>query len=308
MMFRGSFSDFFDTTMLPALNAKIWKTFNQKQQLYSKLLFVDTTTRMIEQFGQMAGVGLAVKIAEGADTPVDNFVQGFNKTFKPAKFGLGIAASQELVEDDQVGIISRRAVALANSINQTIEIQGASVYNNGFDGVNFPGPDGKALFAVDHPLVKSGGVQTNLGPAADLDIASLESALTDWELTKTHEGFLQLLPTPNVLVAAANRWNVAEILKSQQRSDTANNAINAFKYTEQGGTLDFIIWSFLTDPDAWFLVAPSAETETMWLWRKQPYTKSDFLEIKEIGYVFMRYRADFGFFGWKGVYGNPGAP
>lgn len=308
MMFRGSFSDFFDTTMLPALNAKIWQTFNAKQMLYSKLLRVDTTSRMIEQFSQMAGVGLAVKIAEGADTPVDNFVQGFNKTFKPAKFGLGIAASQELVEDDQVGIISRRAVALANSINQTIEIQGASVYNNGFDGTNYPGPDGKALFAVDHPLVKAGGVQTNLGPSADLDIPSLESALTDWELTKTHEGFLQLLPTPNVLVAAANRWNVAEILKSQQRSDTANNAINAFKYTEQGGTIDFIIWSFLTDPDAWFLVAPAAETETMWLWRKQPYTNSDFIQIKEIGYVFMRYRADFGFFGWRGLYGNPGAP
>jgi hypothetical protein len=132
--------------------------------------------------------------------------------------------------------------------------------------------------------------------------------LTDWELTKTHEGFLQLLPTPNVLVAAANRWNVAEILKSQLRSDTANNAINAFKYTEQGGQIDFVIWSFLTDPDAWFLVAPPSETETMWLWRKEPYTKNDFLEIKEIGYIFMRYRADFGFYGWKGVYGNPGAP
>lgn len=307
MMVRGNFSDFFDTTMLPALNAKIWKTFKAKQQLYSKVLNVETTGRMIEQYSQMAGVGLASKINEGADTPVDTFVQGYNKTFKPAKYGLGIAATQELVEDDQVGIISKRAVALANSINQTIEIQGASVYNNAFDGTNFPLPDGKALCATDHPLVKSGGIQTNLGTAADLDIGTLESALTDWELTKTHEGFLQMQGTPRLLVAPANRWNVYEILKSQQRSDTANNAVNAFKYTENGGTIEPLVWSFLTDPDAWFLVADPNDTETMWLWRKQPYTKSDYLEMKEVGYVFMRYRADFGAYGWKGVYGNPGS-
>lgn len=307
MMIRGSFSDFFDTTMLPALNAKIWKTFNQKQQLYKQLLNTDTTGRMIEQYSQMAGVGLASKIDEGGDTPVDQFVQGYNKTFKPAKFGLGIAASQELVEDDQVGIISKRSVALANSINQTIEIQGASVFNNAFDGTNYSGPDGKALCASDHPLVKAGGTQTNLGTAADLDVTSLELALTDWELTKTHEGFLQLLPTPRLLVAAANRWNVYEILKSQMRSDTANNTANAFKYTENGGVIEPIVWGFLTDPDAWFLVAPPAETETMWLWRKQPYTKSDYIEKNEVGYVYMRYRADYGFYGFRGVYGNAGA-
>jgi Mu-like prophage major head subunit gpT len=306
MMIRGNFSDFFDTTMLPALNAKIWKTYNAKQQLYSKLLNVDTTGRMIEQFSQMAGVGLATLINEGQDTDVDTFVQGYHKTFKPAKYGLGIAASQELVEDDQIGIISKRAVALANSINQTIEIQGASVYNNAFDATNYAGPDGKALCASDHPLVKAGGTQSNLGTSADLDVTALEQGMTDWELTKTHEGFLQLLPTPRLLVAAANRWNVHEILKGQMRSDTANHTINAFQYTENGGTIEPIVWSFLTDPDAWFLVAPPAETETKWLWRKQAYTKSDYDERKEIGYVFMRYRADFGFYGFRGVWGNPG--
>lgn len=307
MMIRGSFSDFFDTTMLPALNAKIWKTFNAKQQMYSKILNVDTTTRMIEQFSQMAGVGLAAKIAEAADTPVDDFVQGYNKTFKPAKYGLGIAASQELVEDDQVGIVSKRSVALANSINQTIEIQGASILNNGFDGTNYPLPDGKALFATDHPLIKAGGTQTNLGAAADLDISSLEQAMTDWELTKTHEGFLQLNGTPRLVVAPGNRWNVMEMLKSPGRSDTANNSINAFKYTETGGTIEPIVWSFLTDPDAWFLIAPPEDTELLWLWRKRPYTKADYIEIKEVGFVFMRYRADFGAYGWRGTYGNPGA-
>lgn len=295
--------------MLPALNAKIWQTFKAKKPLGKQILNSDTTTRSIEQYTQMAGVGLPTAIAETEDTPTDSFVQGFYKNFKPAKFGLGIAASQELVEDDKVGIISRRAVALSNSIFQAREIQSASVINNGFDGTNFPLPDGKALFASDHPLVKAGGTQSNiLSAAADLDVTSLELALTDWELIKTHEGFLQMLPTPRLLVASANRWNVTEILGSQMRSDTANHATNAFKSgTETGGTIEPLIWPYLTDPDAWFLVGPPAETETMWLDRKAPYTKSDYIERNETGYVYMRYRADFGAYGWRAVYGTPGA-
>lgn len=309
MQIRGSFSNFFFETMLPALNAKIWQNFKAKKFLYNQVLNTDTTTRSIEQFAQVAGVGLATAVGEGEDTPTDTFVQGYYKTFKPAKYGLGIAASQELVEDDKWGVISRRAVALSNSIYQSREIQGASVFNNGFSG-SYNGPDGVPLFSASHPLVKAGGTQNNiLSTAADLDVGSLELALTDWELIKTHEGFLQLLPTPRVLTASANRWNVTEILKSQTRSDTANRvSINAFQDgTETGQAIEPLVWPYLTDPDAWFLVAPASETETMWLDRKAPYTKSDYVEKNETGYIYMRYRADFGFFGWRGVYGTPGA-
>lgn len=308
MQIRGQFSDFFFETMLPALNAKIWQNFKAKPRQFDKVMRVESTNRSIEQYVVMAGVGLPSAIPETGDTPTDAFVQGPYKNMKPGKYGLGIAASQELVEDDKVGIISRRAVALSNSINQAREIQAASIYNNGFDGVNYAGPDGKALFAADHPLIKAGGVQNNiLSVPADLDVASLELALTDWEMLRTHEGFLQMLPTPKLLVASANRWNAAEILKSQMRSDTANNTTNAFKYTESGGAIDPLVWPYLTDPDAWFLVGPPEETEIVWLDRKAPYTKSDYVEKNETGYVFMRYRADYGFYGWRAVYGTPGA-
>jgi hypothetical protein len=290
------------------VDAKIWQTFNAKPALAKKILGSETTSRSIKQFSQMVGVGLPSKVEEGADTPTDVMVQGYNKTFKPSKFGLGIAASQELVEDDEFGIVSKRAALLADSIYQARETQAASVFNNGFDGTNYSGPDSKALFASDHPLVKAGGTQNNiLSTAADLDVTSLELALTDWELLKDHRGFYQRNPLPKVLVAAQNRWNVAEILKSQMRSDTANHTANAFKYGETGEVVDFLVWAYLTDPDAWFLVAPPDQTETIWLDRKAPYTKSDYIEKSETGFIYMRYRADYGFYGWKGVYGTPGA-
>ncbi len=313
MQIRGQFSDFFFSTMLPACNAKIWQTFKAKRAMAKMFLSADTTTRSIEQYSLMAGVGLPTLVGEGEDTPTDTFTQGFNKTFTPQKYGLGIPASMELVEDDKMGIISKRSVKLADSIYQAREIQGASVINNGFASTDSAGnstllPDGKVLFASDHPLVKAGGTQSNiLSVAADLDVASLELALTDWELMKTHEGYLQMLPTPRVFTASQNRWNVAEILKSQMRSDTANNTANAFKYSENGGVIDSLVWPYLTDPDAWGLIADPDETELLWLDRKAPYTKSDYIEKNETGIIYMRYRATFGAFGWRGVYATPGA-
>jgi hypothetical protein len=308
MQVRGQFSDFFFETMLPALSAKIWQTYRAKKPMCPQLLDQQTTSRSIEQYSQMAGVGLPIKVEEGEDTPTDSFVQGFDKTYKPVKFGLGIAASQELVEDDKFGIISKRAVALSESIYYARELQAASVYNNAFDGVNFAGPDGKALCAIDHPLIKAGGVQSNsMAIPADLDVASLEIGLTDWELIKDHRGFLQLLSKPRLLVAAANRWNAMEITKSNMRSDTANNTTNAFQYGENGGAIDPLIWAQLTDPDAWFLVAQPSECEQIWLDRKAPYTSNDFNAKNETGVVYMKYRSTVGFHGWRGIYGSPGA-
>jgi hypothetical protein len=309
MQIRGQFSDFFFETMLPALNAKIWQNFKAKKPICKMVIGSGTTTRSIEQYSQMAGVGLPGEIQEGEDVGVDSFVQGYSKTFRPLKYGLGIACTQELVEDDKVGIVSRRAVALSNSIAQAREIQAASVYNNAFDVTNYPGPDAVALCSASHPLVKAGGVQSNiLSVAADLDVASLELALLDWELIKSHEGFLQNLPTPRLLVATANRYNAFQIVRAGQRSETANNTVNAFENGENGQAVGGpLVWAYLTDPDAWFLVAPPDETETLWLDRKAPYTKSDYIEKNETGYVYMRYRATVGFYGWKGVYGTPGA-
>jgi hypothetical protein len=294
--------------MLPALNAKIWQTFRMKKPMCPQLLDQMTSSRSIEQFSQMAGVGLPSLVAEGEDVPTDSFVQGFNKTFKPVKWGLGVAASEELVEDDKFGIISKRAVALSESIYYAREMQAAAVYNLAFDAVNAPLPDGKSLCAIDHPLVKAGGIQANMiAVAADLDVASLEIALTDWELIKDHRGFLQLLSKPRLLVAAANRWNAMEITKSNMRSDTANNTTNAFQYGENGGAIDPLIWAQLTDPDAFFLVAQPSECEQIWLDRKAPWTTSDFNTKNQTGVVYMTYRATVGSYGWRGVYGSPGA-
>ncbi len=306
MMIRGNFSDFFLETMLPALNQLIWNRFKQYPEQYSKVFDVQTSDRAIEQTSQVSGMGLFAPINEGGPVRYDQPVQGFDKTFIHSRFGLGFKVSQDLVEDDKMGLVAKMARELGRSCRETIELDAVSVFNNGFSG-GPTGPDGKVLFASDHPLVKSGGTQSNLlSVAADLDVISLQLALTDFETQRDSSGKLVHVPCRNLVIAPANRWNVMEILKGTMRADTANNTINAFKYAEDG-TPEPFIWRYLTDPDAWFLTAAPSETGLIWFWRRKPYTKGDVDWDTETGKTAMRYRKSHGWSDFYGVYGTPGA-
>lgn len=301
-MFTTTFQDFFYETALPALKGKAWATYKDQPKRTFQLFRTENTDRGIVQFSQMAGVGGFSYVAEGADTPTDDFVQGFDSTFKPLKYGLGIGVTEELQRRNKIGLMAQRSVALGHSLTYTIESQGASVFNNAFATT---GPDGQVLCAAAHPLIKSGGTQSNLGATADLSESALELELTNWQTTKTAEGFYQAQSKPKLLIHPSEEFNAIRILRSEKQNDTANNATNAVK--DSGAVNGFISWTYLTDIDTWFLVAPPDETGLVWVWERQPYTRDDYIEKNETGYLWMRYWATCGFSDWRGVRGTVGA-
>jgi len=307
MEIRGNFSDFFFETMLPALNSVVWQNYKAKTKMVPRLFQIEGSERSIEQFSQVSGVGLLAEIPETGEVRTDQMMQGFDSLFKHKRFGLGIETSRDLVEDDKIGLVRRGASELGLSATETQEIDGASTFNNAFSG-SFVGPDAVALCSASHPLFKVGGVQSNtLSVAADLDVTSLELALTDWETQRKANGHQISLPTPRLLAAPANRWNAHEILKGSWRSDTANRTVNAFQYGEHGPVDDILIWPKLTDPDAWFLVAPPDSTGLIWFWRVKTYTRGFFDDRTERGGTIVRYKKSHGWYDYLGVYGSPGA-
>lgn len=292
--------------MLPALRAMLWKRYDSYPAQFPKLFQVETSNRGIEQYSGVSGMGNFRSIGEGEPITFDQPVQEFDKTFIHTRFGLGFKVSQDVVEDDRHSLIAKQTRELARSAKESQEIDAASTFNNAFSG-SYLGPDGKALCASDHPLVKSGGTQSNLlSVAADLDIPSLELALIDFETQKDSSGKLIGVPCKYVLAAPANRFNIHEILKSTMRSDTANNTTNALQYATDGMP-DPFIWRYLTDPDAWFLVSAPGENGLVWFWRRKPYTKSSVDDDTETGKFMMRYKKSHGFYSFYGVYGTPGA-
>lgn len=308
MIVRGAFRDFFLESMLPALELTIWNRYKRRPQQWSRLFDQDTVKNGgIYQTSQLSGVGLFRTITEGEDVDFDTPVQGYDKTYKPARKGLGIQVSQDTVEDDQrARLVPKTAQMLADSCAESIEIQVASVLNNGFTAGDYAGPDAVALFSASHPLVKAGGVQNNLlSVAADFDNESLALALTDYETMVNAEGKKMLLPTPLVVGAPANRWAFAEVIESKMRSDTANNATNPLAYAE-GGMPGWFIYAYLTDPDSWFLIAPPGDSGLLVVWRRKPYTRHGFEDKSETGWTAMRYKMDVGFHDFYGTYGVAG--
>lgn len=311
MQIRGQFKDFFFESMLPALDLVIKNEFGQYPEFYTQLFQVKQTDRSIMQTTQLSGVGLLSFIGEAENISMDMIVQGFDKTFKPRKFGLAIPTTDEMVKDDKWGLVNSAHQSLSRSLKETIEIQASRIFNYAFataygDGSSALGPDGKRLCATDHPLVKSGGVQSNTSTAADLSYTSLQYGLTDFETMRDAAGLLHRVPAATLLVAPANRWVAAEVLRSPDRPDTANRATNTLS-SALDGLPRMIVNPYLTDPDAWFLLSPPKRTGLMWVWRERPYRGNWFDDARQVGYYAIRYRSDVGWSDFNGVWGNPGA-
>jgi len=308
MIVRTQFPDLFLTDALPALDEIIFQEFDPFPPQFSRIFRVLNSKRSIEQTTQLSGIGLFGQIPEGGDVIYDQPVQGFDKTYVHQQFGLGFKISRVMADDDRWGIIKKMASELGRSARETIEIAVAAHFNNGFDA-GYPGPDGKALFATDHPLVKSGGTQKNRPTvAADLDIASLQIALTDFRQMKDSSGKKIRVPAKTLVVPPDLEFTAAEILEGKMRADTANNTVNAFRHRDTFGSFtDWMVWDYLTDPDAWFITAPRERTELRFYWRERPATMHDVDFDSRTIKTAMWMRYSHGWSDFNGVYGSPGA-
>jgi phage major head subunit gpT-like protein len=308
MLIRTQFPDLFLATMLPALDELIFNKFDRFPPQYTDFFRTMGSSRSIEQTSEVAGLGTFGAVAEGEKVRYDEAVPGFSKTYTHTQFGLGFKITRVMVDDDKYGIINKLASDLGRSAKETIELDAVSDFNNGFSG-SFPGPDGQPLFSTSHPLVKSGGVQTNtLSVAADLDIPSIEIALTDFRRMKDPSGKKIRVKPEQLIVAPESAFAASEILSATLRSDTANHTPNAFRAdTGMGPFTSLKVWDYLSNPDAWFIMAAKEDTEMRWYDREKFNTVHDVdfdtRSIKTAGW--MRYCH--GWSSFYGVYGSPGA-
>lgn len=308
MHIRTQYPDLFLTTMLPALDDIIFNRFDRLAPQYSEIFRVMNSSRSIEQTSEIAGLGTFNQVDEGQNVRFDESVPGFSKTYTHNQFGLGFKITRVMVDDDRFAIIDKLASDLGRSAKETVELAVAANFNNGFSA-SFAGPDGKALFATDHPLVKTGGTQTNtLSTALDLDIPSLELALTDFRRMVDPSGKRIRVRPEKLIVPPELEFAATEILSGSMRSDTNNNTVNAFK--NRVGAPSFskvMVWDYLTDPDAWFISAPQEDTELRFYWREKFNTVHDVhfesRSIMTAGW----FRCSHGFSSFYGIYGSPGA-
>ena len=242
--------------------------------------------------------------SEGAAVAYDEMAMGFDKTYQADTYELAFRTSKEALDDEQEEVVSDAARALGQSMTYAYNVNHAGLFN---DFTSTTGsPDGVALFATNHPLLGGGTEQNTLTTAADLSVSSLRDAFNDILDTTDDAGKLIHWRPRYLLVPGELQWLASELVDSPDRPDTANRAINAFK-KQDGAGLSVIVWPYLTDVDAWFLLAEPSVHNVRSYWKEQPNVMHDWDFETSSMKVKIRARWVRGWSDFRGVYGSAGA-
>jgi len=262
-MMRNQFDDMF-FARLPYLNRVFFEEFGEPDDMFAQIFNVETSNRMREQTTGVTGFRLAYEKPEGTNVQYDRLLQEYDKTYTHTTYALGFQVTEEAFEDDLDGPMKQGAKALARSMRTTKNTIVWGQFNNAFGTVT--SPDGVSVFNNSHPLIE-GGTFNNL-VEADLSISSLENALNIFDDMRDQRNLLIEMSPSLLLYPPELRWLVGEILKSPDKPDTANRAVNVLQ-----GILSPIMVKWLTGDDDWFVGSPPSQTKLM-LYNRRPLTIS----------------------------------
>lgn len=175
---------------------------------------------------EMKMLGLAQIRAEGAATAFDTMGQRIITNYLHKWVALGFVITRQAIEDNLYkSYFPMGSRALRDSLNQTKEILGASILNNGFDSA-YPVGDGQPLFSTAHPI--DGGTYANTPTVtSDLNEASLEQAIIGIQQFKDQAGLIVRVQPQKLIVGPQNQFVADRLLNSQFRTNTGNNDISA---------------------------------------------------------------------------------
>lgn len=287
----------------PGVYAWFGAKYDEHPQEYTKLFDIKSSSKNYEELVEQTGFGLAPVKAEGASTAYDSHAQGVTARGTNVAYSLGyIVTREELADNLYKDVSMQRAASLAFSMAQTRENVGANIYNRAFNS-SYTGGDAKELCATDHPSL-AGNQSNELATAADLSEASLEDLTIQIMDAVNSKGLKISLQPKSLIVPTALVYDAQRILKSVQRSGTADNDVNALN------SLNVIpevhVNHYLTDSDAWF-IRTNAPSGLCWFDREPvQFTKDeDFDTDNAKAKAYMRFIPFWG--DWRGVYGTPGA-
>ena len=238
--------------LLPGLNALFGMEYARYGEEHKEIYETETSERSFEEETKLSGFSAAPVKNEGSAIAYDNAQEAWTARYNHETIALGFSLTEEAIEDNLYdSLAARYTKALARAMSYTKQVKAANVLNNGFSA-SYPGGDGKALFATDHPLV-GGGVNSN-EPAtpADLNETSLENAVIQIAAWTDERGLLIAAKPQKLIIPPALQFVATRLLETELRVGTNDNDINALKNNGSipGG---YTINHFLTDPNAWFL-------------------------------------------------------
>lgn len=204
----------------------VWdKEMKTKKDYRTDVFNIESSTKAEERH---MGIGSMGQMSEWAGTVAySDFVQGYSKAYRHAKYSNGLSFERELFDDEEYREIRSRVRKLSDTVYKTQQAHGVAPFNNAFNA-SFAGPDAVALCSASHPLGKENAtLQSNVG-SLSLTMANLQTAWKAMSQFKDDQGEL-LGAIPDMLYVGPEYWAEAKkICGTAQEPFSAENDINVF--------------------------------------------------------------------------------
>ena len=291
----------------PGLNALFGLEYKRYDNESSEIYVTESSDRAFEEEVMLSGFANADVKAEGQGISYDTAQETYTARYTMETIALAFAITEEAIEDNLYDrLASRYTKALARSMSNAKQVKAANPLNNGLPSVaTYKTGDGVALFSTAHPTISGTDVANTLATQADLNETSLEQALIDIAAFTDERGLKVAARGVKMIVPSANQFNAERLLKSQGRTGTADNdinAVNSMGMIPQG----YRVNHFLNDSDSWYIITDVPNG--MKHFERTPLTTSmegDF-DTGNVRYK-ARERYVFGASDYRGIFGCEGA-
>jgi hypothetical protein len=290
----------------PGLNALFGLEYKRYENQHAEIYTTESSDRAFEEEVMLSGFANAQVKGEGAGVSFDEAQETFTARYTHETIALAFAITEEAIEDNLYDRISSRYTkALARSMSNAKQVKAVQPLINGLPSTaTFKSGDAKALFTTNHPTV-AGTFSNTLTTQADLNETSLEQSLIDIAKMTDERGLRVAARGVKMIVPSENQFNAERLMKSQGRTGTADNDINAIAsmgMIPQG----YRVNNYLTDTDSFYIMTDVPNG--MKMFNRAPLTtamEGDF-DTGNVRYK-ARERYSFGVSDPRGIYGVEGA-
>ena len=290
----------------PGLNALFGLEYKRYENQHAEIYTSENSDRAFEEEVMLSGFGRAQVKAEGAGVSFDDAQETFTARYTHETVALAFAITEEAIEDNLYDrLAARYTKALARSMSNAKQVKSVEPLINGLPSTDtFDSGDGVSLFNTSHPTI-AGTFQNTLTTQADLNETSLEQSLIDIGKMTDERGLKIAARGVKMIVPQENQFTAERLMKSQGRTGTADNDINAIVsmgMVPQG----YRVNNYLTDSDSFYIITDVPNG--MKMFTRAPLTtamEGDF-DTGNVRYK-ARERYSFGVSDPRGIFGVEGA-
>ena len=211
----------------PGLNALFGLEYNRYENQHAEIYTTESSDRAFEEEVMLSGFAQAQVKPEGSGVAFDNAQETYTARYSHETIALAFAITEEAIEDNLYDQLSSRYTkALARSMANTKQVKAVNPLVNGLPSGSFTSGDGVSLFNSSHPTI-AGTTSNTLATAADLNETSLEQSLIDIAAMTDERGLKIAARGVKMIVPSELQFTAERLMKSQGRTSTADNDINA---------------------------------------------------------------------------------